>query len=168
MVFYLVFLLINVIAALVAVIVVEKRRKKRNEMRRLAAARLIKEEVLNGRIHGNEGNDGRWKLLVILRFYDGGMKEVILDPSFVIHFGRSGLTNDVTVDAEFVSAAHCVLYGVNGKLYVKDEGSGNGTYIIRGMKRYRIDGCELHEKDVLETGGVRFHVVPYWFDMTGF
>ena len=167
MVFYLVFLLNNVIAALVAVIVVEKRRKKRNEMRRLAAARLIKEEVLNGKIRGNDAGDGRWKLLVILRFYDGGMKEVVLDPSFAIHFGRSGLTSDVTVDAELVSASHCVLYGVNGKLYVKDEGSGNGTYIIRGMKRYRIDGCELHEKDVLETGGVRFHVVPYWFDMTG-
>ena len=167
MVFYLLFLLINVIGALIVVVVIGRKRKKRDEMRRLAAARLIKEEVLNGRIHGNEGNDGRWKLLVILRFYDGGMKEVILDPSFVIHFGRSGLTSDVTVDAELVSASHCVLYGVNGKLYVKDEGSGNGTYIIRGMKRYRIDGCELHEKDVLETGGVRFHVVPYWFDMTG-
>ena len=167
MVFYLLFFLMNVIALLVVVVVIERRRKKRDEMRHLAAARLIKEEVLNGKIRGNDAGDGRWKLLVILRFYDGGMKEVVLDPSFAIHFGRSGLTNDVTVDAELVSASHCVLYGVNGKLYVKDEGSGNGTYIIRGMKRYRIDGCELHEKDVLETGGVRFHVVPYWFDMTG-
>lgn len=167
MVFYLLFLLINVIGALIVVVVIGRKRKKRDEMRRLAAARLIKEEVLNGKIRGNDAGDGRWKLLVILRFYDGGMKEVVLDPSFAIHFGRSGLTSDVTVDAELVSASHCVLYGVNGKLYVKDEGSGNGTYIIRGMKRYRIDGCELHEKDVLETGGVRFHVVPYWFDMTG-
>ncbi len=167
MVFYLLFLLINVIGALIVVVVIGRKQKKRDEMRRLAAARLIKEEVLNGKIRGNDAGDGRWKLLVILRFYDGGMKEVVLDPSFAIHFGRSGLTSDVTVDAELVSASHCVLYGVNGKLYVKDEGSGNGTYIISGMKRYRIDGAELKEKDVLETGGVRFHVVPYWFDMTG-
>ena len=167
MVFYLIFLLVNVVAALVVVVVVEKKKKKREEMRRLAAARLIKEEVLNGKIRGNEGVDGRWKLLVILRFYDGGMKEVVLDPSFVIRFGRSGLTSDVTVDAELVSASHCVLYTAGGKLYVKDDGSGNGTYIIRGMKRYRIDGAELLEKDVLEIGGVRFRVVPYWFDMVG-
>lgn len=167
MVFYLIFLFVNVIAALVVAVVMAKRRKKREEMRHLAAARLIKEEVLNGMIRGNEGIDGRWKLLVILRFYDGGMKEVVLDPSFAIHFGRSGLTSDVTVDAELVSASHCMLYSAGGKLYVKDEGSGNGTYIIRNMKRYRIDGCELCEKDVLEIGGVRFHVVPYWFDMVG-
>lgn len=167
MVFYLIFLFVNVIAALVVAVVMAKRRKKREEMRHLAAARLIKEEVLNGMIRGNEGIDGRWKLLVILRFYDGGMKEVVLDPSFAIHFGRSGLTSDVTVDAELVSASHCMLYSVGGKLYVKDEGSGNGTYIIRNMKRYRINGCELCEKDVLEIGGVRFHVVPYWFDMVG-
>lgn len=167
MVFYLLFLLANAIAALVVVVAVEKRRKKRDEMRRLAAARLVKEEVLNGKIRGNEGVDGRWKLLVILRFYDGGMREVILDPSFAIRFGRSGITNDVTVDAELVSASHCVLYAVNGKLYLKDDGSGNGTYVIRGMRRYRIDGAELKEKDVLETGGVRFRVELYWFDMMG-
>ena len=167
MIFYLLFLLANVIAVPVVVIAAEKRRRKRDEMRRLAAARLIKEEVLNGKIRGNDGIDGRWKLLVILRFYDGGMREVILDPSFAIRFGRSGLTNDVTVDAQLVSAVHCVLYAVNGKLYVKDEHSGNGTYIIRGMKRYRIDGAALKEKDVLETGGVRFRIEPYWFDMMG-
>ena len=109
MVFYLLFLLINVIGALIVVVVIGRKRKKRDEMRRLAAARLIKEEVLNGKIRGNDAGDGRWKLLVILRFYDGGMKEVVLDPSFAIHFGRSGLTSDVTVDAELVSASHGVL-----------------------------------------------------------
>lgn len=168
MIWYLIWLLLEA-AVCTAVIILQYRKKQKKSLRRRqAAARLIKEEILDGLLK-QEGMVGgnNWRLMVLLQFFDGGNQEYVLDPAMNIRIGRSSFTNDITVDQEKVSANHCVLFPYAGKLYIKDLQASNGTFLIRRNRRYRVaPTADIQSGDVLEIGGVRFVIRPFWFDMT--
>lgn len=168
MIWFLVWIALELIVFSVVIAVHYEKRQKKNLKRRQAAARLIKEEILDGLLK-QEGMSGRnsWRLMVLLRFYDGGSREYVLDPAVNIRFGRSGFTNDVIVDQEKVSANHCILFSSAGRLYVQDLKTSNGTYLIRRNRRYRVtSSADIQNGDILAIGGVRFIIRPFWFDMT--
>ena len=58
---------------------------------------------------------------------------------------------DIFLDDVTVSRNHAVLVERNGKFYVEDQGSLNGTFV----NRRRIDSAELTEGDELQIGKYR-------------
>ena len=72
----------------------------------------------------------------------------------VTRFGRSS-ENTVILDDEFVSTTHAMLLLREGRWWVRDAGSTNGT-IVNGQ---RIDGeTPLREGDELQIGRVRLRL----------
>jgi hypothetical protein len=71
-----------------------------------------------------------------------------LDP--VTRFGRAG-DNTVILDDEFVSAAHSMVLLRNGRWWVRDEGSTNGT-LVNGQPI--ATETALEEGDELQIGQV--------------
>lgn len=62
----------------------------------------------------------------VVRSGDG--KEYRADQSGKLTFGRNP-DNQVTIQEKSVSGRHCTLYRENGRLFLRDEGSTNGTFL---------------------------------------
>ena len=82
---------------------------------------------------------------------DSSEKLVIDRPSMMI--GRSRRRADFQIDDATVSAVHCELQVEKSGLTVRDM-SRHGT-LVNGR---RVDQAKLHEGDILEIVGYRFHV----------
>jgi len=64
------------------------------------------------------------------------------------HIGRDG-SNDIAVDDPQMSARHARIFLVEGKFWVEDLGSRNGTY----LNGNRISACAcLQDEDLLKMG----------------
>jgi hypothetical protein len=73
---------------------------------------------------------------------------IVLDP--VTRFGRAA-DNTVVLEDDFVSAAHSLVVLRNGRWWVRDEGSTNGTLVNGEPVRGEI---VLNEGDELQIGQV--------------
>jgi hypothetical protein len=83
---------------------------------------------------------------------DGSEKIVIDRPSIVV--GRSRKRADFQIDDPTVSSVHCELKTDPSGLTIRDL-SRHGT-LVNGRK---VDSAKLHEGDIVEIVGFRFHVV---------
>jgi len=63
--------------------------------------------------------------------------------------------NDITIDNLAVSRFHAKLFLENGKIFLEDQGSENGSY-VNGR---RIQKCEIHPKDDIVIGKHRLLLV---------
>lgn len=153
------------VAVLVLYIRKSYRRKNRNKRQR-AAERLVNEELLEEKISLRPGKNGSLKRKMIqLSWKENGVHNYVLDPENGIRIGRSPQGNDVIVDYAKVSASHCIIFLYQNKLYVKDLRSSNGTRLIRQGHTYVLnDTADLKRGDILDLGGVRFKIRPFWFD----
>lgn len=137
--------------------------KKMNE----ASARLLKEEYLSSVLDGSQKSfsEQNMKLLIRLSWNEHGKQEFVVDPAKGIVFGRDK-NNQVIVDYEKVSAEHCRIILNNGRLFLQDMNSLNGTFLIRGRKTYRVQNMTaLADGDVIQIGGRKFTINPFYFDM---
>lgn len=82
---------------------------------------------------------------------DGKEKILIDRPSIIV--GRSRQRADFQIDDPTVSSVHCELKSDPSGLTVRDL-SRHGT-LVNGRK---VDSARLHEGDIVEIGGFRFHV----------
>lgn len=61
--------------------------------------------------------------------------------------------NKICIQDPFLSKEHAEIYPQNGRYYLKDLGSANGTY----LNRERITGpVEVHDKDIITFGPLHF------------
>src|SRR5439155_4758392 len=70
-----------------------------------------------------------------------------LDQRVVVIGQRAGC--DLVIPGETVSTTHAAIYDVNGRRYIMDLGSRNGTF-VNGAKTLQV---ELKIGDVIEIGG---------------
>ena len=77
---------------------------------------------------------------------------IALEP--VTRFGRSA-ENTVVLDDEFVSSSHAMVLLRDGRWWVRDAGSTNGT-MVNGQRVG--DETPLHEGDELQIGRVRLRL----------
>ena len=68
--------------------------------------------------------------------------------------GRHRRKVDIYVDADTLSKQHCRIERVEGKLFVEDLGSRNGTFV----NEERVTKSELHIGDTLQCGSVVFRL----------
>jgi hypothetical protein len=72
----------------------------------------------------------------------------------VTRLGRSA-ENSVVLEDQFVSAVHAIVLLRDGRWWVRDAGSTNGT-VLNGSNV--VDESPLHDGDELQVGGVRLRV----------
>ncbi len=92
-----------------------------------------------------------WMAFPALIRIDGNEKILIDRPSILI--GRSRRRADFQFDDPTVSSVHCEFQSDASGLTVRDL-SRHGT-LVNGRK---VDSARLHEGDIVEIGGYRFHV----------
>lgn len=69
--------------------------------------------------------------------------------------------NDIVIRDSRVSGSHCEIIRDNGRLYVRDAGSRNGTRVIVNGVRYQVDGIsgqEVQVGDEIEVGHTRLEI----------
>ena len=161
--------LITCIGLLIYFIVSDNNKKRDEKYRFEAAARLIKEEMLNEMIAPPSLTPEMYnrRLLVELSWEDSEKQRYMVDPAKGIKFGRSSMTNDVIVDWPTISANHCVLFLQNSRLFVQDLSSGNGTFVMQRNKQVRArPTAEIRDGDCIIIGGIRFTVHTYFLNMS--
>ena len=97
---------------------------------------------------------------VSIRFTDieNPVRMVEVPLSTVVSIGRNAQKNQVVFDYEkSVSAQHCEIFRMNGKIYIRDLRSSNGTY-VDGIQ---VEEAELYSGAILKLGRleVKFEVV---------
>lgn len=97
--------------------------------------------------------------LLVVGSSDEDLADTISLERLPMRFGRAR-ENDVALGHPLVSRVHCEVFEQHGKLYVRDLGSLNGTFV--GSRR--IEQCELQPGDLLTVGVVTFRAVYDGYD----
>ncbi|GEM_PF-779124 len=92
-------------------------------------------------------------MLVRLKVIRGKANRGLVDLSIPAVIGR-GRDADLTVIHPVISRRHCELYQQDGRLFVRDLGSLNGTYV----GAVQVKEGEIHSGDSLSIGPVSFEV----------
>lgn len=92
--------------------------------------------------------------LVVVGAAEESIADCIPVPHLPLTIGRSR-DNQVALSHPLVSRVHCELFERDGKLFVRDLASTNGTFV--GSKR--VDECELRPGALLTIGVVTFRAV---------
>ena len=82
---------------------------------------------------------------------DGAGRRVILHPNGVTRVGR-GDDNDVVLSDDRASRHHATITNNNGRFFIRDLGSTNGTFI----DEVRIREQRLSDGDHIRVGDTRF------------
>lgn len=164
---------IELICVLLVVIIIAVsyivKSNKKAEMNRYyeTAHKMIKEICLDGAIKNQKQrwNNGM-KLMVYLKWKTSSKEGYVFDPERIIRIGRSPAENEICIREPAVSAKHCRIYLYQDKIIVQDLGSANGTWIKRGLKKYRVNGARiLLTGDRLIVGNEKIIVTIFYFDL---
>lgn len=130
-----------------------------------AAARMLRESCLDQiiRSRGTSRMSGR-RIMVCVKTKRRHGQSFVFDLDRGVRIGRG--QNEICVQDRLVSASHCCLYNWQGQPVVQDFNSANGTWIKRGLKRYRIEGVQrVFSGDRLLVGGTCFELRFFTFDL---
>lgn len=101
-----------------------------------------------------EGDPGSQPVLVQLE--DGTITDAFLLQSETISLGRS-TDNDIIIQQIDISRKHVTFTWQNGRYYIEDLSSRNGTFVNGERLKGRL---ELHHSDVIQLGAsVRLHLI---------
>lgn len=101
-----------------------------------------------GRVQTASGGESARVHKFIIRERGKELREVLLDrPS--LGFGRDA-TNEIPLADDSVSSHHFTVEHKQDKVFLRDEGSLNGTYI--GNSRERVKSVELKHGDIIRVG----------------
>lgn len=142
---------------IVCCIAIPRKKKKKNKTE---ADKNVPEQVDSGleettELDQGEGGGDRLVLTdaVMSQSYSCALKDRIT-------IGRRD-GNDIVVRDSRVSGSHCEIIRDNGRLYVRDAGSRNGTRVIVNGVRYQVDsisGQEVQVGDEIEVGHTRLQI----------
>lgn len=121
--------------------------------------------------NGSEQEDSGQEELTEFDPVDGGGDRLVLTDAVMsqsyscalkdrITIGRHD-GNDIVVRDSRVSGSHCEIIRDNGRLYVRDAGSRNGTRVVVNGVRYQVDsisGQEVQVGDEIEVGHTRLQI----------
>lgn len=89
-------------------------------------------------------------LKLVLRYKEKMEEDIVIDLSHTVILGRDKRQSDVVIAGDqAISGKHCELYQINGRPFIRDLVSANGTK-INGIKV--ASERELNDKDEIELG----------------
>jgi len=101
-------------------------------------------------------SDRRWKIILEDRVMTDIHEFIFLESVGIGRKLSESFDQYLMVNDPRVSGIHCSIYSRNGKLYIRDEGSKNHTY----LNGERLEGPELIQKeDIISLGETRLEVL---------
>ncbi len=162
-------ILLLIAVALVSLLCFVKYHLHQSEMKRCYAAayRMIKEKSLVEAICNQKDRRqmGTVKKILYLQSREKGAHGYVFDTEHPIRIGRDAGQNEVAIHDSQVSSCHCCIFCYENQLYVQDMRSSNGTWLLRGFRKYRVlDPCILQSGDRLLVGETTLKVHIFWFE----
>lgn len=132
-----------------------------------AAARMIKENMLDEIIQTRDRcSQPSGKVMLCIRIAGKKKQGFVFDPVKGIRIGRDPQRNEVCIRDIRVSGSHCSIYIQNGRIVLQDFHSSNGTWIRRGLRRHRASGTEeIRSGDRVQVGDTTMEITLFVFDM---
>lgn len=155
------------IAIFIVCVVIVKKNQLEKRKYYDAAERMVKEEYLEDVLE-NSAN-GEYYPVVVPMLYIKLIKpkpvqRYVFNPEKGISIGRNRQENTIWLPNPTVSMKHCSIYLYEGKIYLRDENSANGTLIKKGNKKYMLTNGNVI---LLENGDV-FYINNTIFKVTVF
>ena len=101
---------------------------------------------------------GKADIVRLILINSSSQFEIILDRQSVT-VGKKADIVDVAIQFNrMISRKHCTIVNNNGRLYIADEGSSNGTY-INGMRLIPHQYAEFKQGDIIKLANSEFQVV---------
>jgi len=161
-------------AASIILIVQNNRRKSAVRELNNAARKLVKEQNLSTSLRNDDAPDsakrkpdrGRVRMVIGLAWKDREKESYVFDPLEGIRIGRGPQDNNVIIPDDEVSLHHCILYQSSTDLVLEDLRSTNGTILVHGLKKYRVQGQRMRvfDGDRLRVGSTEMTVHVFWID----
>ena len=161
-------IIIVCVCAVIAILFVYRSMQNTQERKYYdAAARMIKENLLDefilnqGHVSGQSS-----KIMLCIHVRGKSRQRLVFDPQKGVRIGRDPQNNEICIRNSQVSASHCGLYMLDSKPVVQDYHSANGTWIRRGMQKLRVEGTAgLQSGDTLLIGDTRMDICFFEFDL---
>lgn len=164
-----VFISITMIALFIASVVLYKRRQMERRKYYDAADRMVKEEYLED-VLGNNSAESYYPVIVPMLYINlykpKPQQKYVFDPEKGVTIGRSKSENTIWLPKPTISMKHCSICVCEGRVYIQDEYSMNGTCVKKGRKKYQLmDGnrIELESGDRFYIDDVAFKVTIFYF-----
>ncbi|MBQ6376536.1 MAG: FHA domain-containing protein [Lachnospiraceae bacterium] len=145
--------------------ILEGKKAQKHRLRQdRAAALLLREQLLTRAIKGEDGG-GRYFPVLFLSFEMDGSQEFAFPAEQGVRIGRDPGENEISIRHPYVSGRHCCVYMADGRICLADLGSGNGTFVRRGIRKTRIRQItDLRDGESFFVGNIRFRVRAKVYD----
>lgn len=163
--------IVIVVILVIVVIVRHKVKKGRLEKRQDAAYELLKEEALDYVLKNGSDAVFRMDQKIMMHVKSKEINvDTVFDPQENVVIGRSK-DSTIAINSPVISSHHCQLSLSDGKVYVKDLGSSNGTVLKHGLKKTYIDSSssvEIISGDKIIIGGICFKIELFCLEKSFF
>ncbi|MBQ5399163.1 MAG: FHA domain-containing protein [Ruminococcus sp.] len=154
-------IVLTVLVSAAAVVFAVVRHSRKTEMLRcrVAAANLIREELLNYSLNNPLNKSGadapcETRCMIYIKTINAVKKQkFVFIADKTVSVGRDAEQSNVYINDNSVSKKHCLIFARNNEVYIKDLGSNNGFCVQRGLfGSYQIGSGEtirLKDNDTL-------------------
>ena len=101
---------------------------------------------------------GKADIVRLILINSSSQFEIILDRQSVTVGKKADIVDVAIPFNRMISRKHCTIVNNNGRLYIADEGSSNGTY-INGMRLIPHQYAEFKQGDIIKLANSEFKVV---------
>lgn len=169
--------ILTVITSAAAVIVSLMRHfRKSDELKcRVAAANLIREDLLNYSLNNpmnskNKQSPPSGRMMICFKTRNAVKKQsFVFDAGKEIFIGRNAAEGNVFINDNSVSKNHCAVFSRDGTVYVRctcSSGSVSVRHsIIDSETIYQNETAPLYSGDILIIGAAEFKVMTFYFDI---
>lgn len=157
------------ITVFILIVVFYKKRQLEKNKYYDAADRMVKEEYLEDILENNTSESYSpvvVPMLYINLYRPKPSQKYVFDPEKGVTIGRSKSENTIWLPKPTISMKHCSICVCEGRVYIQDEYSMNGTCVKKGRKKYQLmDGnrIELESGDRFYIDDVAFKVTIFYF-----
>ncbi len=159
---------VAVLVVLLVTTIVGRRMEKCRVQEKVAAALLLKKKQLDEMIDMNKRqSSAREYLILVISWKEDKKRKYIFDPSTGVSIGRDREENQICIPLDTISQKHCMIFSSGDSIYIQDLNSTNGTFIKRGFKTYRVNGCApCQDNDTIIVGDIYFKIRTFYMDAT--
>lgn len=166
---YVIIAILGIIIFITCVVVVKKTQIEENRYYE-AAQQMIKEDYLSDSLKNSSCSDYHPVVIPMLYLKSCNTQPkqgYVFNPEKEVKIGRDKSACSIWIPNNMVSMDHCSIFESSGQLYLRDNGSANGTIVKKGIKKYLIsnyESIELNTKDKIIICDIEFKVTIFYFN----
>lgn len=134
-------IILVVATTFLAALILRMLKKSEEERYYNAAAQMIREEILNDSISREKKilKDSQLKMMVYIKCNGRQKDGYVFHGAREIRIGRKMPQYGIYLKDKEISSFHCRIIWYEGRLWLEDMQSSNGTFIRRGLQKHQVD-----------------------------